>query len=84
MNLYKVTINDEVYNVIASGIMAAIKYAKNEDNMDRNQNNWYSLDREVRDEPIAITVSLEIRNLTQEEVEAFYEKTEVTNNDNPL
>ena len=73
MNLYTVVIDDESYDVMASGILSAIRKAINSDNLDRLENNWYNLDRECREHPVKVIVKLTTHNLTDEEKESVLE-----------
>lgn len=74
MNLYTVIINDEEYSVPASGMMSAIRKAVFLDNEDRRENYWFLLDRELRDASIEISVRLEVKNLSQDDLEAMTER----------
>jgi len=73
MNLYTVIINDEEYSIPASGMMSAIRKAFHLDNLDRRENNWFVLDRELRDVIVEISVELNIEGLSRKDLEAMAE-----------
>lgn len=76
MNIYSVKIDDEVWDVTASGIMAAIRRAMNYENLDRKENDFFSLDREVREHSITIIVELVAEKVSDEELEEYFEVEE--------
>jgi hypothetical protein len=74
MNLYTVVVAGETYDVPASGVLSALRKAINLDDLDRAENQWYSLDRELKEgNTLEFKVDLSLKNLSQEELEALAE-----------